>query len=118
MHCCSHHHHAWSPFRIVLKILTGLSIAALIAVLFGIVAQWLWNALMPGLFHLPTLTWLQTVGLLLLARLFVGHPGGHHHPRGPWKRGGFPWHDRRQFMTWFDAEGKDAFESWKANEAG
>ncbi|MDR1414662.1 MAG: hypothetical protein LBI96_02535 [Odoribacteraceae bacterium] len=41
----------------------------------------LWNALVPGIFGLPTVTYLQALGLLVLTRLLVG--GIHHgHPRG------------------------------------
>lgn len=112
---CHHSHRTFGPGRIALKILGGLAFAVLVAGLFGILAQQLWNALMPGLFHLPALTWLQTVGLLILSRLLFGHPGPHRHHGGPWrwKKDGFPWHDRRRFVQWFDEEGKDSFESWK-----
>lgn len=48
------------------------------------VTMLLWNGLMPNLFHLTALTFWQTAGLMLLARLvfgfggFRGHHGMHH----------------------------------------
>lgn len=49
--------------------------------LIGALVMWLWNWLMPSLFGLPTLTFWQAVGLLVLCRLLVGNIGfgGHHH---------------------------------------
>ena len=51
---------------------------------FGFITMWLWNSLMPALFHLPEITFWQTVGLLILSRLLLGgfgggHSRGHHH---------------------------------------
>ena len=61
-----------------------LIIAAL--VLFGFVTMWLWNALMPVIFHLPVISYWQAVGLILLSRIFFG---GHH-----WHRGGSKFRNR------------------------
>jgi hypothetical protein len=54
--------------------------------LFGAGTMWLWNWLMPAIFHLPTIGFWQAVGLLILSHiLFRGH-----HFRGAgrrhWKR--------------------------------
>jgi len=51
--------------------------------IFGMITMWLWNALIPQLFHGPVLTFWQTVGLLILTRILFsgfGHRrwGGHH----------------------------------------
>jgi hypothetical protein len=60
------------------------------AFLFGAVVMWLWNALMPIIFHLGVITYWQAVGLAILGRLLFGgfhhghhNPGGHRH--GPWR---------------------------------
>ena len=60
----------------------------LIAVAFfavGYVTMYLWNFLMPVIFHLPLITFWQAIGLLILSRLLLGM-GGHHkgwaHHRG------------------------------------
>ncbi|WP_461246654.1 hypothetical protein [Treponema sp. R6D11] len=57
-----------------------LSMLAAIAV-FGAVAMLLWNALLPQLFNLPTLSYWQAVGLMLLARILFGDIGGWGHGR-------------------------------------
>jgi hypothetical protein len=61
------------------------------AFLFGAVVMWLWNWLMPVLFHLTVITYWQAIGLAILARLLFGslhHKGAHGpgHKFGPWKR--------------------------------
>ncbi len=51
---------------------------------FGFFTMHLWNWLMPMLFHLPEITFWQTIGLMVLSRLILGfgcHRGrghGHH----------------------------------------
>jgi hypothetical protein len=48
--------------------------------LFGAVIMWLWNGLMPVIFHLGVITYWQALGLAVLARLLFGgmRHGGHH----------------------------------------
>lgn len=64
-----------------LRLLGGLALAALVALLFGWLVQHLWNWLVPALFHLPAITFWQGAGLVFLSRLLFGHVGGHpcHH---------------------------------------
>lgn len=51
--------------------------AALFIAALGFGTMYLWNWLMPELFHLPAITLAQTYGLLLLGRLLFGFkPGG------------------------------------------
>lgn len=60
-------------------------IAALAA--FSFITMTLWNALLPEIFHLPTINFWQALGLLVLSRLLFGG--------GPWHRGGNPhWKNR------------------------
>ena len=50
----------------------------------GIVVQWLWNWLMPGIFGLRALTFWEALGLLALSRILFGgfgRGGGSHGPR-------------------------------------
>lgn len=56
--------------------------------LFGLVVMLLWNWLMPMIFGLPELTYLQAAGLLLLSKIFFsgGWKKGHRGPGGrSWK---------------------------------
>ncbi len=60
---------------------------AFIAVL-SVVVMSLWNALVPSLFHGPTLQFWQAVGLLILCRILFGGFRG---------RGGHGWHGRHHW---------------------
>ena len=45
------------------------------------VVMWLWNWLLPEIFDLPTISYWQSAGLLLLAKLIFGFgKGPKHHP--------------------------------------
>lgn len=58
----------------------GYLFIALIPVAFvaiGFITMYLWNWLMPVLFHLPEITFWQTAGLLILSRLLLGGFGAH-----------------------------------------
>ncbi|MBI3829498.1 MAG: hypothetical protein HY291_08275 [Planctomycetes bacterium] len=55
-------------------ILAGLAFASLVALGLGIVVAALWNWLMPAIFGLPSITYWQAVGLLVLAHILLkGH---------------------------------------------
>ncbi len=68
-----------------LKYFFGAIAMILLAIAFGWVVMWLWNALIPQLFGGPILNWTQAVGILVLARLLTGGFGkgwgGHHRCR-------------------------------------
>ena len=67
-------------------------LALAMVVIVGFVVMILWNWLMPVLFGLPTITYWQALGLLVLSKILFGgfkKPGG-----GP----GSSWHWRRRFM--------------------
>lgn len=55
----------------IMNLLIGLLLFAAAVVGFGLLLSlpvyWLWNSLVPDLFHLPTITWLQAWGLLVLS---------------------------------------------------
>ena len=53
----------------------GLAFAAAVALLFGIILMALWNWLMPEIFGLPTISYWQAWGLVLLAHILF--KGGH-----------------------------------------
>ena len=65
-----------SPAQMVGWVILGIVGVAALITLFGFVVMWLWNALMPELFGLATLTYWQAVGLLILSKLFFGGFGG------------------------------------------
>jgi hypothetical protein len=76
-------------------------VLALIAVLSFAVMS-LWNALIPGLFHGPLLTFWQAAGLLVLSKILFGGfrgRGGHgwHGRHGRWR--GEMWRQKWESMT-------------------
>jgi hypothetical protein len=79
--------------RIIAFGIAGVCFAALFALVLGIVAQWLWNWLMPDIFGLKQISYWQAFGLLFLGRLLFGG-FGHHGPHGPSKRRIHHGHDR------------------------
>ena len=66
----------------LLRGLKFLVFAALFLVAIGYGTMYLWNWLMPDLFHLPKIDLAHTYGLLLLSRILFGFKGGGH--RGGW----------------------------------
>jgi len=61
------------------RLLAGLRIAffgALFLTAAVLLTRYLWNWLMPELFHLPSIGIAQTVGLLVLSRILFGGFGG------------------------------------------
>ena len=64
-----------------LWIFLGITGFTALAFLFGAIIMWLWNWLMPVIFHLGIITYWQAVGLAILGRLLFGsmHHGGHNH---------------------------------------
>lgn len=57
--------------------------------------MYLWNWLMPELFHLPTITYWQALGLFALCKILFGfHKGGRNHQPGPpWQKLKRKWND-------------------------
>ncbi|EGJ51619.1 hypothetical protein [Desulfocurvibacter africanus] len=51
--------------KVLLKVIAAIA-------LFGLLTMHLWNALMPGLFGLNHMNFLQATGLLILSRLLFG----------------------------------------------
>ncbi len=74
------------PARIALMVLAGLVFVPVLLVLFGMGTMWLWNWLMPVIFKLPTITFWQAIGLLLLSQILF--KGGHMRKSGRshWKK--------------------------------
>ena len=58
-------------FEFIVVLFTTVVLAFFIALLLGIVVMYLWNWLMPVIFGLPTITWIQAAGLIFLIRLVL-----------------------------------------------
>jgi len=100
----------------IVKVLIFLIIA--IAV-FGNVVHYLWNWLMPMIFHLPAITFWQSVGILALGwMLFGGLRGGGRHGWA-YRGGGGPW-VRRMQGRWerMTPEEREKFREWMRDRCG
>ena len=71
----------------------GIAFGLVIFFAFTGLTMLLWNNLAAAIFGLPTLTFLQTAGLMILGRLLTGGFG----PRG-WRGGGFRGRMRGRYM--------------------
>jgi hypothetical protein len=88
--------------------------------IFAVAVMLLWNALLPQIFALPQISYLQAVGLLILARLLFGGIGGdlrgHATYRGMRKEG-YPFHHgnkfREKWMSMSEEERKEFIEKEK-----
>lgn len=71
-------------------VIAGLAIATITAFLFGFIVMLLWNWLMPAIFGLVEITYIQAWGLVLLSHILF--KSGHSRPGRPFgrfgKRGG------------------------------
>jgi hypothetical protein len=60
-----------SVFKVAKIIATGIVVISAVAGACGIGVMLLWNWLMPEIFGLPTIGYLQAVGLIMLAHVLV-----------------------------------------------
>jgi hypothetical protein len=105
-----HRHHRHSPRHILHFVL----VAVLFVLVFGFLIMLLWNAILPSLFSLHTVTYWQSVGLLLLVRILVG---GRPSPR----RDGFARLGARpawnEYEEWWQQAGKQSFQDFTASRS-
>jgi hypothetical protein len=92
----------------IFKIIGGLVLFALAFFLFGYVTMYLWNWLMPGLFHLPSVDFYQAIGLVLLGKILFG---------GIHMRGGRGWGYRRYWKEKWASMTPDEREKFKSEFA-
>ena len=92
----------------------GLGIMLATCAVFSVAVMLLWNALLPQIFGLPQLNYLQAAGLLILARiLFGGIGGGFRNHAGGWGARGYGNKLRFRWMTMSDDERKEFIEKEK-----
>ncbi len=86
--------------RILGLVIIGLITLSIIGLIFGFFVQWLWNRLMPAIFKLPTITYWQAFGVIILAKLIFGSVGHHF---GNQNYRGYHRHDfHRRFRNGYD----------------
>ncbi len=125
----------WNGRHRIGWVILGMAGFTAFAFLFGAVVMWLWNWLMPELFHLGIITYWQAVGLAILGRLLFGslHHGGHHHR--PYRRFGSWRHSHHigdgrncrdyyhgskwsYYDQYWNEEGEKAFEEYIKRKSG
>jgi len=95
---------------------TGILIMLGAAAVFGAAVMLLWNALLPQIFALPQIGYLQAVGLLVLTRLLFGGIGGWmhgHRGRGAGHMSGYGNKLRDKWMNMSEEERKEFIEKEK-----
>jgi hypothetical protein len=117
---------------IIGRVARGIAIGLAFALVFGIFVRLLWNWLMPGLFGLREITFVQAFGMIALARLLFGARGlhgmrpefanrwhGHRHwgwgPCSKEDAANGDIKDWRHYDAWWQAEGREAFKKYIDN---
>ena len=90
--------------------LAGALLAALLALVFGWIVALLWNHILPDLLGLKAISYWQSVGLILMARILVGglhhghgHGGRHRARSGTWSN----------YDEWWEEVGEKSFREYK-----
>ncbi|SEC39183.1 hypothetical protein SAMN04489761_2865 [Tenacibaculum sp. MAR_2009_124] len=101
-----------SPGMFIGKIVFITIAVAGLAILFGYLIMWLWNALMPDIFGLPAVNYWQGVGLFVLAKIIFGFGGG---DCGGNKRSKHSSKKRRKhkFKSYYEKNCKGNFSEWE-----
>jgi hypothetical protein len=117
--------------RVIGWTFTGVLMAVVFALVFGLAVKWLWNWLMPALFGLGAITYWQAFGIVILTKLLFGS-FGHHHDKPDSFKSKFheKWHRsfgeedkesmsheymqdyHKYYRTYWREEGKKAFEDY------
>ena len=109
-------------------VLAGITFACVMAFVFGLVVQWIWNWLMPGLFGLSEISYWQAFGMIILGRIIFGGIGhnNHSHSRKKYEQADRGRETGKTFRgdaeglsdyytRFWDEEGREAFENYLKN---
>ncbi|WLT32592.1 hypothetical protein [Geothrix sp. PMB-07] len=106
----SHHpSHRPGGLHVAGRIVAGFALAAVLAIVFGGVVMLLWNHILPSLLGTRVITFWQSVGLILLARILVG---GFHHGHGHGRRHHPHRHGWREYEDWWKDIGEKSFQDY------
>jgi hypothetical protein len=101
----------------VLLTLAGIVIFAAVFLVFGVAVMLLWNWLLPPIFGLPSINYLQAVGLFVLARILFSNVGGgfadNGHRHGRRLFGGDSHHDNPFREKWLNMSNEERKDFWE-----
>ena len=90
------------------KVIMILFFVAACVSLFSFIVMTLWNAILPEVIHVTTITFWQAMGIIVLSKILFGGFGGWGHKKHEWKR---RMDQKWQHMT---PEEREQFkENWK-----
>lgn len=96
-------------YLLVVHLGFGLLLAVSLALVFGYIVMSLWNAVLPDIAPVHTITYWQSVGLLILSRILFGG-FGHGRRGGPRRhRHGESW---RKYDEWWKEVGQQSFDEF------
>src|SRR4051812_1631378 len=91
-----------------LMILKWTVVCILFVFLFGWITMFLWNCLVPAIFHGPTITLWQSLGLLLLSKILFSGFGG---KRWGHNQGSMQWKQRYEKFSAMSPEERERFKA-------
>ncbi len=96
-------------YLLVVHLGFGLLLAGSLALIFGYITMLLWNAVLPAVAPLRSMTYWQSVGLLVLTRILVGGLGHGGHGSAKGHRHGEAW---RKYDEWWKEVGEQSFDEF------
>ncbi|MFM6925709.1 MAG: hypothetical protein ACKOU7_09440 [Ferruginibacter sp.] len=83
---------------------------------FGLLVMGLWNAILPAVLGVKTITFIQALGILLLSKILFGGFGGGRH-RGGWRNKG-KWMEMKDKFGGMTPEEREKFKAEWKNKCG
>jgi Ca2+/H+ antiporter, TMEM165/GDT1 family len=83
---------------------------------FGLVVMSLWNAILPAVLGVKTISFIQALGILLLSKILFGGFGGSRH-RGGWRNKG-KWIEMKDKFAQMTPEEREKFKTEWKNKCG
>ncbi len=107
--------------QILLMAILAIAGVTVFGFIFGYIIMWLWNKLMPEIFGLTSITYWQGIGLFILARILLGSFGSDNSNKVSSNKSKKSTKvaidpDWNRYNTWWEKEGKNAFESYNDDE--
>jgi len=109
----------WNPVYIVGAVIGGIILVVTLGALFGLVVQYLWNWIMPGIFNIREITYLEAFGIMILARMLVGGFGGGGKSGGSRSKGKYTdseccneLEELEYYEEWWEKEGKGSLKNY------